>query len=302
MGQKVSGYRRNVPYGQETNLLYDQSKGETQGWMFRVNPKGRVGWNRGTSGRKESDYGSQLTHARRLRKEREEARRKAGAESNGMGRKGTKERGYEVHGEYVLGERTDADRREVSRDRIGRKYEKKRQTKIDRKRRSLSKRRQEYGREAQKEKRRSVLGPNPKRTKPKERCEAIALSGSLPTGKRRTNLMVRELENGLNHMEVRRRTENLRSHHARGSENGRKRLGDVPTTNDPNQGPRGYYGYKVRVYGPLEGSRRTLTYRIQMGTVPRGMKRARRRTTKEHAKTKVGTIGVQVHYCYGLRS
>ena len=102
MGQKVGGYRRNVPYGKETVLLSEKSKSMTRdGWMFDVNPKGLVGWNRGTSGRKEKEYGSSVSDARRLRKELEEVRRVSGCESNGLGRKGTSQTGYVVYGEYT---------------------------------------------------------------------------------------------------------------------------------------------------------------------------------------------------------
>lgn len=320
MGQKVGGYRRNVPYGHETLLLSEQIGKKRNGWMFDVNPKGVVGWNRGTSGRKENEYGSGLSHARRLRKELEEVRRAFGCESNGLGRKGTDQTGYVVYGEYTGRKEGGSDSNKkrsnrsnqakskrvkvrdqkellVARDRIVMNYEKNRNVKVDRKRTNLKDRRKEKGLEGDKEERRSVLGNSSKRRKADERCETIALSGTIPTTKRLTNLVVRELESGLNHMEVLRNRERLRRHHAKSSQTGRKRLGLENQTGLQEQG--GYYGLNVTVKGPLEGARRTMAYVIQQGTVPRGTKRARRMMTQEHAKTNVGSLGVRVTYCYG---
>jgi len=320
MGQKVGGYRRNVPYGHETNLL-STTNGGVNGARFEVNPKGVVGWNRGTSGVKECDYGENLSDARRLRKELEEVRRVSGCESNGLGRKGTKQTGYVVYGEYTTSEKKakagsaqttrqakqnhkgrDANEVMVAMERVVMTFEKKRNVKVERKRTNLKKRRKAKGLEGDKEERRSVLGFSSKRVKGDERCEAIALSGVIPTTKRRTNLIVRELESGLNHMEVLRNRESLRTHHAKSSQSGRKRLGMMsPIKSDGTTGVSkgGYYGFNVTVKGPLEGARRTLAYVVQIGTVPRGTKRARMMITHEHAKTNVGTVGVRVTYCYG---
>jgi hypothetical protein len=115
----------------------------------------------------------------------------------------------------------------------------------------------------------------------------------IPTGQRRTNLLVRELENGVNHREVRRNREKRRRYHEKRKEGGRKK-------EEEKEKKKGYYGYQIRVKGPLGGARRTRTYGIQKGKVPRGTKKARRRETSEHAKTKIGTLGVKVTYCYGL--
>jgi len=340
MGQKVGGYRRNVPYGEETVRVSrtKESPKQERSWRFEVNPKGRVGWNRGTAGRTEKEYGESVSEARRLRKEVEEVRKVFGCESNGVGRKGTKARGYQVYGEYTYPDRREQGKprprpREVGegvektegegkkeakpkvrkkkrnrkkpygeaelrvgRERVRRKYEKQRKAKIERKRTNLKERRKEKELEGEKKERSLVLGTSSKRVKSTERCEAVALSGILPTGQRRTNLIVRELESGLNHMEVMRNMENRRNHHAKSSQYGRKKR-------HPGKEGRGekygYYGYQVRVKGPLGGARRTMSYVIQNGTVPRGTKKARRRTNFEHAKTKIGTIGVKVRYCYG---
>jgi len=285
-----------------------------------------VGWNRGTSGVKKREYGKGLSEARRLRKELKEVRRASGCELNGLGRKGTKETGYVVYGEYTSGgsgssqhvgqdggrakkrSRLMSKVREgsellVARERVAMNYEKKRNVKVERKRTNLKERRKEKGLEGDKEERKSVLGYSSKRVKAEERCEAIALSGVIPTTERRTNLIVRELESGLNHMEVLRNREALRTHHAKSSQRGRKRLGEVDrraSMKDKAKGTKGgYYGLNVTVKGPLEGARRTMAYVIQLGTVPRGTKRARMRMTHEHAKTNVGALGVRVTYCYG---
>lgn len=339
MGQKVSGYRRNVPYGEASvrvNLPVHRSKtqaGQERSWRFEVNPKGRVGWNRGTVGRTEKAYGETLSESGWLRKELEEVRKGFGCESNGLGRKGTKETGYQVYGEYTYPDRvnprgkveaestkeegegkneekpvkgrkkkvnlrkpySEKDLR-IGRERVRRKYEKWRGAKIERSRTNLKERRKDKGLEGEKKERKLVLGYTSKRVKGGERGEAVALSGVIPTGKRRTKLIVRELEHGLNHMEVRRNVENRRTHHAKSSQYGRKKAGE----GRKGKGEKyGYYGYQVRVKGPLGGGRRTLSYVIQNGTVPRGSKKARRLTDFEHGKTKIGTIGVKVTYCYG---
>jgi len=333
MGQKVGGYRRNVPYGEETVRVSRGKETREKSWRFEVNPKGRVGWNRGTAGRTEKEYGESVSDARRLRKEVEEVRKGFGCEMNGLGRKGRKTRGYQVYGEYTYPdgnerrkpvergegrEKTEGGEKKegkvkggkkkrnlkkgygerelrVGRERVRRKYEKRRKAKIERKRTNLKERRKEKGLEGEKKERKLVLGQTSKRVKSTERCEAVTRSGILPTGQRRTNLRVRELENGLNHMEVMRNMENRRNHHAKSSQYGRKKR-----DRERKKGEKyGYYGYQVVVKGPLGGARRTMTYEIQNGTVPRGTKKARRRTNFEHAKTKIGTIGVKVTYCYG---
>lgn len=320
MGQKVGGYRRNVPYGKETVLLSVKEKSTTRdGWMFDVNPKGLVGWNRGTSGRKEKEYGSSVSDGKRLRKELEEVRRASGCESNGMGRKGTRQTGYVVYGEYTspswshsgTAENSKQSRKRgrtkkrdqvelnVARERVAMNFEKHMNVKVDRKRVNLKDRRKEKGLEREKKERRSVLGHSSKRRKADERCEAIALSGTIPTTKRLTNLIVRELESGVNHMEVLRNRESVRRHHSKSSQTGRKRLG-LDTLKDGSTKKGGYYGFNVTVKGPLEGARRTMVYVVQQGTIPRGTKRARMMITQEHAKTKVGSLGVRVTYCYGL--
>jgi hypothetical protein len=335
MGQKVGGYRRKAAYGQETVSLPTsvwKIKGD-RAWSFEVNPEGRVGWNRGSGGTTTKTYGEALSQGRGLRKEVEEVRKLFGCESNGLGRKGRPWRGYEVHGEYTY---TNQERKgsvenrsvgpetqgepvgaptgskgkkpkkkrtkayveadfQAARSRVTRKYEGRRGAKVERKRRNLKERRKEKGLEAEKNERALVLGPSTKRRKAGERCEAVTLSGILPTAERRTKLIASELEHGLNHMEVRRGVENLRTHHAKSSQYGRIQAG----AGDPKHG---YYGYKVRVKGPLGGARRTMTYVIRNGTVPLGTKSARRREGFEHAKTKIGTLGIKVTYCYGIGS
>ena len=341
MGQKVGGYRRNVPYGRET-VGIETSKAKAPTWRFQVNPSGKLGWNRGNSGRKEKEYGESLGEARRLRTEVEEVRKVFGCESNGLGRKGTKETGYTRIGEYTYGESLkegrgestrgsgenvhtphtpgekkplsirvqkkakkayDEAKRKVARERIRRKQERRRETKIDRKRTDLKQRRKDKELTGEKKERLSVLGRSTKRRKPVERAEAVVRSGRIPTGERRTKLIARELERGLNHLEVRRQVENVRKHHAKSSSHGRK----SPRGQGGSDGERvpdgrrsgGYYGYQLVIKGPLGGARRTMVKVIQQGTVPRGTKQARRTTSFEHAKTKIGTIGVKVTYCYG---
>ena len=296
MGQKVRGYRRNVRYGEESRRIPKTS------WRFKVNPEGRRGWDQGTVGRTEKEYGKSLTRGRKRREEREEVRNYHGYESNGRGRKGRAERGYVVYGEYTGPERKEEEGRErekrleVGRTRVRRKYEKRRKGKVERERRNLKERRKKNKLEGEKGERGRVLGAGNagKRKKAGERCEAVRRSGRRPTGKRRGKLRARELEQGVNHVEVRRSRENRMAHHAKSSPNGRKRR------KDKKEGKGGYYGYQVVVNGTVGGSRRTMKHTIQGGTLPRGTKKARRRTNQEHAKTKIGTLGVRVTYAYSL--
>lgn len=305
MGQKVGGYRRNVPYGKETRLV-------SEGWGFEVNPKGRVGWNVGTSGRKESEYGSTLNESRRLRKEREEVRASQNCVSNGLGRKGTKESGYTVYGEYRArkggkgsessdekeGKEGKKKQREVALERVVMNYEREMETIVERKRRDLNELSRKEGNEwiqTELSERKTVLGGSSKRQHGDERCRVIARSGRRPVTGIRTNRITMELEGSLSQMDIMRNVESVITHHGMSSQHGRKRLGEVDKTR--NQG--GYYGRNVTVKGPLEGSRRTLVYTIQVGTVPRGTKRARIMESHEHAKTTYGSLGVRVTYCYG---
>jgi hypothetical protein len=290
-----------VPYGEESLRIPKTS------WRFQVNPEGKSGWSQGTGGRTEREYGKGLTVGRQRLQEREEVRKVHGYESNGRGRKGRPERGYVVYGEYTGPDRRDAgegEKRarslEVGRARVTRKYETWRKGKVERKRTNLKDRRRRAHLEGEKAERALVRGATQasKRKKVGERCEAVCLSGRRPTGKRRGKVRVRELEQGLNHLEVRRNRENRRAHHAKSSPHGRKTRASRKGKNVRGQG--GYYGYEVVVNGPLGGSRRTRTHTIQGGTLPRGTKKARRPTSFEHAKTKIGTLGVRVTYAYSL--
>lgn len=301
MGQKVNGFRRNVPYGQETRLL------DGKPWMLEVNPRGKYGWDRGTSGRKEGGYGRHLSESRRRRKELKEVRRRAGCESNGLGLKGMKESGRKVYGEYRSPSRKPTGTKRggntkrrtgeelgVARERVARKYGERRGTSVERNRVDLKGKRIDDV-EKDQQGRREKVGTASKRVKREERCQAIALSGKRPVVERRANLIVRELEHGLNHKEVRQQTQARRTYHAENSSSGRKRLGEQPTQ---RKATGGYYGFQVMVKGPLNGALRTDDHVMSMGTVPRGTKRARIPTYHEHAKTKAGTIGVRVMYCY----
>lgn len=296
MGQKVGGYRRNVPYGKETRLV-------SEGWGFKVNPKGRIGWNIGTSGRKKGEYGNTLNDSQLLRKEREEVFGNKNVVSNGLGRKGTKERGYTVYGEYRIRKGKEersktVEERERALERVVMHYERTRGTTVNRERVNLKERsRKEENNWVQTEvaERKTVLGSSSKRQYGEERCYVVARSGRRPVTGRRTKLVTIELESSLSQIDIIRNVESIVRHHGRSSANGRKRLGEVETSG--NQG--GYYGRNLTVKGPLEGSRRTLAYTIQIGTVPRGTKRARIVESHEHAKTTYGTLGVRVTYCYG---
>jgi hypothetical protein len=268
--------------------------------MLQVNPRGKHGWDRGSSGSKEDGYGRHLTEARRRRQELSEVRERAGCVSNGMGLTGTKASGRTVYGEYRspstkrVGTRRTTGELIVSRERVARKAGMRRGTKVERRRVDL-KELWSDGFEEDKRGRKDKAGVSSKRVMRDERSEAIALSGKRPVVDRRVTLVVRELEHGLNHKEVRHTLQSIRVYHAETSQRGRKRLGEQPRR---RQGDGGYYGCQVRVKGPLNGGLRTDDMMITLGTVPRGTKRARLPSAHQHAKTKAGTIGVRVMYCY----
>jgi hypothetical protein len=70
------------------------------GWMGKVNPPGKDGWEKSGGGRGEKSYGRNEGRTRGRRERVEEVRRGEGYETNGIGRKGDSTRGYVVYGEY----------------------------------------------------------------------------------------------------------------------------------------------------------------------------------------------------------
>lgn len=309
MGQKVSGYRRNVPYGTKSLKRNPEREAQDGGyWMFQVNPKGRVGWNRGDGERTERGYGKDLSHAQGRRNQVEECRKVFGCVTNGLGRKGTRKTGYQVYGEYTYGEMEDGEKkqglietsspgmrkrfgshpefrqgRHQARLRLTRKREQERQVPVERKRLDLKSRREANPTQVgEKQERKARLSPGRKRERPGERVDAVVLSQSRPVQERRAKLIATELESGIHHMESRRKIEKLRKAKTKLS------------------GQAGPYGYQIQVKGPLGGARRTIVYLIQEGKIPRGSTQGLTRTGFQHAKTSIGTIGVKVTYCYGL--
>jgi hypothetical protein len=310
MGQKVKGYRRNTEYGTRTNKQ-PSDKESRKGWEYKVNPKGRVGWNIGTSGRKEKGYGSERRRGKKRRTEVEEVRRTEGMWTNGRGRKGGMDKGYVVYGEYYTREKgntRNVNERALGKERSRRKRERRRRKRetnrgvnVKRERTELNSRRKEEGLDKEKKDREKRLEKG-KRKRRSERCGVVALSGRKNMSSRRAKRRARERERGRNHIERRRNRERRRTEHGTKSENGRKRLGAEGDVGKGEKGveKKGYYGYKVTVKGRLEGSRRSMKYERRKGKIPRGTKRARIRTGEEVAKTTVGTLGVRVEYCYGL--
>ena len=121
MGQKVGGYRRNERYGTKTVRIPLDKGEEGRSWRFEVNPKGRVGWDRGNVRRNETGYGSSLSQGRRRRDQVEELRKGYGCTTNGVGRKGDGERGYTVYGEYTYRDYEKKEGRRESDPQVDRK-------------------------------------------------------------------------------------------------------------------------------------------------------------------------------------
>ena len=116
-------------------------------------------------------------------------------------------------------------------------------------------------------------------------------------------LLVRKREGaGREHRRIRREVDGRRKAHAYKSRSGRRYGGNKSTSSVTSEEKRkgGYYGYRVTVTGTLNGSRRTKRWEMGRGTVPQSRKECRRGLSEGVAKTSVGTLGVQVGYCYGL--
>lgn len=343
MGQKVRGYRRNTYYGVNINELIhiDETSGEKQvkplfshSWIYKVNPKGMLGWNLGGTGITKSTYGINLNESRRLLLSIEEVRIQYGCTSNGLGRTGTKETGYTVYGEYTKSIKStlnvhvnytnlgnigsevsqkeeskktprlrdklpfkDQINIEVAIERVAVNFEKNRKSKISRKRMCLKDIREEYNRVKEKEELMASISSTISYAE--ELSESIVLSGILPTVNRTVKLIARELRGELNHIKTLRSREMAISQHALTSPNGRKGVGMSYGRSGKKVYDGGYYGYNLTLKGPLDGARRTMSHVIKIGKVPLGTKRAMRVSSHEHAKTTVGTIGIRGSYCYG---
>lgn len=141
----------------------------------------------------------------------------------------------------------------------------------------------------------------------REAMAVVVVRGGVMRMERRMvkrRIMKRE-KAGRDHMRVRRDWGKRRKQHGKKSKYGRV---EAQETGVRSQGVAssglvkrqgGYYGYRVRVKGPLNGSRRTKKKERGNGTVPESMKKGRIGTAEGVAKTSVGTRGVQVAYCYG---
>lgn len=147
-----------------------------------------------------------------------------------------------------------------------------------------------------------------KRITSEGRAGVVLRSGKLPVVDRRAKVVKMEREKGRTHIRVRWERESRRKSHA--SKKSSLRLTDKASTtlrsrglyNKQGSGYRGegYYGYRVKVKGTLDGSRRTMAYAMESGTVPGSTRRARVRSAENVAKTSVGTRGIRVEYCYGM--
>jgi hypothetical protein len=117
----------------------------------------------------------------------------------------------------------------------------------------------------------------------------VTLTGFYPCAPRRAQLVQRRRAKGRKHREALRRLKTVRAQHAEESERGVKRPGKAGS----------YRGYRVRVKGTLDGGLRTRRSEYGVGSVPWSSRDARRSVGRVQARTKVGTMGVSVVYCYG---
>lgn len=128
----------------------------------------------------------------------------------------------------------------------------------------------------------------------------VVLGGVIRVERRRVKRRIRKREGaGRGHRRARREREGRRKYHGRKSKYGRVEKGKLGQGKKGEERKGGYYGYRVRVKGPLNGARRTTKREIGRGTVPGSRKEGRIGTAEGVAKTSVGTRGVQVAYCYG---
>lgn len=333
----MKGYRRNAEYGVRTRRRNEglENTHLSIGWMGEVNPPGKRGWAQSGTSRTEKGYGNGMGMAEARKERVSEVRTIEGYMTNGLGRKGDAGHGYVVYGEYrrVLpavtkkgnsgklktsgarkaGEEGQSsqvslfslaaseiaesgkDSLEAKRERRVRMYEAKAGVKVRRERKDRSMVVVEKGRVKELDvylrgRKEGSMGRG------NAYLEALAVvvvrSGVCMLEQRRVNRRVMSRENA-GRAQIRVLSE-WSGRRKRRDEKGRLYSGEWKSA------PEGYYGYKVRVKGRVDGARRSKEWSTSAGTVPWSRKDGVRGSAEGVAKTSVGAMGVSVTYCYGL--
>lgn len=139
---------------------------------------------------------------------------------------------------------------------------------------------------------RSVRSSSPSKGYIEALAVVVVRSGVCMLEQRRVNRRVRSRENA-GRAQIRVLSE-WSGRRKRRDEKGRLYSGEWKS------GAEGYYGYKVRVKGRVDGARRSKEWSTSAGTVPWSRKDGVRGSAEGVAKTSVGAMGVSVTYCYGL--
>lgn len=329
MGHRVKGYRRNAEYGVRTRRRNEglENTHLSIGWMGEVNPPGKRGWAQSGTSRTEKGYGNGMGMAEARKERVSEVRTIEGYMTNGLGRKGDASHGYVVYGEYrrvlpavtkkaakegsllvssneqtslfsrVASETVESgkDSLEAKRERRLRMYEVKAGVKVRRERKDRSMVVVEKGRVKELDvylrgRKEGSMGRG------NAYLEALAVvvvrSGVCMLEQRRVNRRVMSRENA-GRAQIRVLSE-WSGRRKRRDEKGRQYSGEWKSA------PEGYYGYKVRVKGRVDGARRSKEWSTSAGTVPWSRKDGVRGSAEGVAKTSVGAMGVSVTYCYGL--
>ena len=302
MGQKAKGHHRNVPYGLET---VKKGGKDYNGWEYKVYPQGCVGWSTMLLDTHDATYGANERSAGKVVRYLEETRLSAGYLSSGRGVKWS-EKGCEVYGEYMpmSGRRNKVqDRnRKTRRDRALVRLYMERGVRVTRNRVNLLRvvrRDRSMWRELKKietqtrgmRKRKKILSS--KQFAHRGMVASVVRCGTIALEKLLAKFVARALMEGREHKKVLREFEAMMKIQSKQSVRGLKNLGMG------KQQTRGYYGVRLVVNGRLDGGRRTAKYTWQIGKVPMGLMSGRIRTGEAVAKTKDGTLGVRLTFCYG---
>jgi len=155
-------------------------------------------------------------------------------------------------------------------------------------------------------KRGDTAGRSKKRAGPVSReglCGVFALAAIHPVPTRRSKRIGMRLEDAVSQSEVRSmrqaRVNGLSENPIRGRRQYLENVDDLDgIENSLAKRVGSYLGRRIVVKGCIDGGRRTRSEVIEDGTLPRSSVRAARVAAKTQAKTKTGTRGVRVTYCY----
>jgi len=128
------------------------------------------------------------------------------------------------------------------------------------------------------------------------RAGALVLNSKRPCAERLTKVVAIQLEDSRKHTDVRSQRRDMRSVLDK-SERGRVDYATIMSGNvDHRQG--GYRGYRIVTKGTIDGGRRTRKEVLSNGVRPLSTITSPISYGYKQAKTKTGTRGVHIMYCY----